>query len=340
MVVWTIVGKTLTITWFVAVMMILVEYGNVLSVDRLRSALCGSRWTQYLVAALLGAVPGCLGAFVVVALFIHRSVRLGAVVACMIATSGDEAFVMLAIFPREALVMTLSLVVIGIAAGLLTDMAIGSPSPQDSCGEMVVHDEADQCRCFDRATILAELRRPSAARGTLVITTALFLLGILSGQAGPPDWGWVRVTLLSLSFLALFVVATVPEHFIEEHLWRHVVMRHVPRIFLWTLGSMAIVELLHTSFGSMALLQGNRWPVLLGAAVLGLIPESGPHLVVVMLYSDGNVPLSILMASSIVQDGHGMLPLLADSWRAFLKVKAINLVAGLLVASVMLLAGS
>ena len=31
-----ILGKTLTITWFVAVMMILVEYGNVLSVDRLR----------------------------------------------------------------------------------------------------------------------------------------------------------------------------------------------------------------------------------------------------------------------------------------------------------------
>jgi len=258
----------------------------------------------------------------------------------MIATSGDEAFVMLAVFPREALVLTLSLFVIGIAAGLLTDTAVGSSSPQGSCGEMVVHDEAGQCRCFNRGTILAELRRPSAARGTLVVTTALFVLGMLSGQVGPPGWGWVRVTFLSLSSLALFVVATVPEHFIEEHLWRHVVTRHVPRIFLWTLVSMAVVELLHTSIGSMALLQGNRWPVLLGAAALGLIPESGPHLVVVMLYSDGNVPLSILMASSIVQDGHGMLPLLADSWRAFLKVKAINLVAGLLVGGAMLLAGS
>jgi len=53
MAVWAIVGKTLTIAWFVVVMMILVEYGNVLSVDRLRSMLCGSRMTQYLTAGLL-----------------------------------------------------------------------------------------------------------------------------------------------------------------------------------------------------------------------------------------------------------------------------------------------
>ena len=337
--IWTIAGKTLTITWFVAVMMILVEYANVLSVDRLRSALCGSRFTQYLAAVLLGALPGCLGAFVVVALYIHRSVRLGAVVACMIATSGDEAFVMLAMFPRQALWLTLALVAIGIVAGLLTDMVVGSPSIQGGCGEMVVHDGADRCKCFDSNTILADWRRPTPARGTLVVTTALFVLGILSGYVGPAEWGWLRVTLVSLSSLALFVVATVPEHFIEDHLWRHIALRHVPRIFLWTLGSMVAVALLHTSIEGMALVRGNHWLMLAGAASLGLIPESGPHLVVVMLYADGNLPLSVLVASSVVQDGHGMLPLLAHSWRDFLTVKAINFMAGVLAGSIMLLAG-
>ncbi len=336
---WTIIGKTLTITWFVTVMMILVEYANVLSVDRLRSALCGSRVTQYLVAALLGAVPGCLGAFVVVALFIHRSVTLGAVVACMIATSGDEAFVMLAMFPQRALWLALALLVIGIVAGLLTDMAVRSSSPRESCGEMEVHDGAVPCRCFDPHTILDDLRRPSAARGTLAIATTLFIVGIVSGQVGPPDWNWVRITLVSLSTLALSVVVTVPDHFIEDHLWGHVVVRHVPRIFVWTLGAMVVVALLHIWAGSVSTLQASPWLMLAGAALLGLIPESGPHLVVVMLYADGTVPLSVLLASSIVQDGHGMLPLLAHSWRDFLGVKAINLVAGLLAGGAMLLAG-
>ena len=339
MVVWSILGKTLTITWFVTVMMVLVEYANVLSVDRLRSALCGSRWAQYVVAAALGATPGCLGAFVVVALFIHRSVRLGAVVACMIATSGDEAFVMLAAFPRTAVLLTLALFLIGILAGILTDVFSDSALPDRGCADMVVHDSAPSCRCFDSATILFELRQPSAARGTLVVGSLLFVLAVLSGTVGPADWNWIRATFLGVGLFSLFVVGTVPEHFIAEHLWRHIVVQHAPRIFLWTLASMTLVAVLDSSINAEAFLRHNPWLALVGAAVLGLVPESGPHLLVVMLYAAGNVPVSALIASSIVQDGHGMLPLLAHSWRDFIKVKAINLVAGILVGGAFMMAG-
>ena len=65
--------------------------------------------------------------------------------------------------------------------------------------------------------------------------------------------------------------------------------------------------------------------------MLGIIPESGPHLLFVTLFAEGKIPFSILLASSIVQDGHGMLPLLGDSLMAFAVVKAINLAIGLLV---------
>jgi hypothetical protein len=42
------------------------------------------------------------------------------------------------------------------------------------------------------------------------------------------------------------------------------------------------------------------------------------------------VPFSVLLASTIVQDGHGMLPLLADSRLDFFRIKAINFGVGLL----------
>ncbi len=48
---------------------------------------------------------------------------------------------------------------------------------------------------------------------------------------------------------------------------------------------------------------------------------------------------SILLASSIVQDGHGMLPLLAESKKGFLTVKAINMVLGAIVGIIGLLLG-
>jgi hypothetical protein len=51
------------------------------------------------------------------------------------------------------------------------------------------------------------------------------------------------------------------------------------------------------------------------------------------------MPLSALVASSVVQDGHGMLPLLAESWREFLTVKAITFAAGLAAGYVLLVFG-
>jgi hypothetical protein len=122
----------------------------------------------------------------------------------------------------------------------------------------------------------------------------------------------------------------VPDHFLREHLWSHVLRQHVPRIFLWTLGALLATSVLTGSFEVASALRDSPWILLAVAALLGLVPESGPHLVFVTLFSQGAVPLSTLAASSVVQDGHGMLPLLAHSRADFLKVKGINLAFGLL----------
>ena len=217
---WTVLQQSATITGFVAVMMILVEYVNVLTRGTWRQAVSGSRWKQYLIAALLGATPGCLGAFVVGTLFIHRTVSLGAVVACMVATSGDEAFVMLAILPRTAILLGVGLAGAGVLVGLCTDMVVRQPTPEAGCPVLVVHEEDDDCRCFDAGLIVPQLWRLTLVRGLLVGGSALFLLALVSGAVGPPVWGWIRVSLLATAALTLFVVVTVPDHFLDRHLWQ------------------------------------------------------------------------------------------------------------------------
>jgi len=77
------------------------------------------------------------------------------------------------------------------------------------------------------------------------------------------------------------------------------------------------------------LIQNNLYIVLIIAVLVGIIPESGPHLVFVTLFAQGTIPFAILMANSIVQDGHGTLPLLAVSGRAFIWLKVVNMVIGL-----------
>ena len=74
--VWTPFTRALMITAFVAVMMITVEYISVLTRGTFQDALSRNRWAQYLAAALLGALPGCLGPFTIVARYTHRALPL------------------------------------------------------------------------------------------------------------------------------------------------------------------------------------------------------------------------------------------------------------------------
>ncbi|MCK4358580.1 MAG: hypothetical protein KAW92_07520, partial [Candidatus Cloacimonetes bacterium] len=137
--------------------------------------------------------------------------------------------------------------------------------------------------------------------------------------------------LLIASSVSLFIVTTVPEHFLEEHLWKHIVKVHIPRIFLWTLGALLVMQVLLSQLNIEQWIESNKFIILIIACLIGLIPESGPHMIFVTLFAQGAIPFSILMASSIVQDGHGMLPMLAESKRGFVFVKFINLLIGFLV---------
>ena len=62
-----------------------------------------------------------------VAMYSHRSLSLGAVVVAMIATSGDESFVMFAMIPKTALLLTSILFVLGVLSGALADKFLGRP---------------------------------------------------------------------------------------------------------------------------------------------------------------------------------------------------------------------
>ena len=270
----------------------------------------------------------------------HGLLTHGAVIATMIATMGDESFVMLAMLPGQALLTLGLLFVLGVFVGALTDTVARRwiKLTPDACDALDVHT-AEACNCCPRGRILHQWKQCTAARGIMTAVLTLFVLGLASGQLGSPDRQWIRVTLHVVAAVALFVVVTVPDHFIEEHLWKHVARRHVPRIFLWTLGALGVIYVLTENLCLGGGLQEGSWILLIIACLVGIIPESGPHLIFVTLYAQGSIPFSILLASSIVQDGHGMLPMLAQSRRTFLAVKAVNFLAGLLVGTLAMLSG-
>jgi len=327
--IYQIFTKTIMITSFVLMMMLVIDYLNVQSKGKWIEKLQEKPYLQIIFAALLGIIPGCLGAFTVVSLFTHRMLSFAALVTAMIATFGDEAFVMFAMIPEKALLLSLIVLAVAILTGFFIQfVAKYFPKKEEKAFGFEYHNDNQKCNCFPKGELLTQLKSSGWERIVLIIGLSLFSLLLLIGKLGGQDWNWKRITFLIGSLLVLFIVATVPEHFIKEHLWGHVIKKHLLRIFLWTFGAFILIYFLEAYIDVEQWINNNLLLMLVIAVLVGIIPESGPHLLFLTLFVSGSIPFSILIASSIVQDGHGALPLLAESQKSFIYMKIINIVVG------------
>ena len=330
----------LVITVFVIIMMLLIEYLSVQSKGKLHGRFERSPLLQILVAALLGITPGCLGVYMVVSLYVHRIFHFAALTAAMIATSGDEAFVMFAMIPgRVAIIMLLMFATALITGFLLYLFPLGKYRMKLAVNHMQLHEHDEDCQVLIHSQVGLQLRHISFERAVLISGGILFLILLLSGDIGPDTWNWKRIIFLIVTTFELFIAFTVPDHFLGKHLWGHVVRKHFMRIFAWTFGAFLVIhvglEFLHLE----DMIRENLISVLILALLVGVIPESGPHILFITLYATGNIPLSILLANSITQDGHGSLPLLAETRKDFLRMKGVNMFVGGIIGLAGLLIG-
>lgn len=345
-----ILKNTFFITGLVMVMMLFIEYINVRSRGHSFARLQRSPMRQIVVGALLGIIPGCIGGFAAVSLFTHRMLSFGALVAMTIATTGDEAFLLLAMTPHTAILLNGILLAIAVTAGWLVNRCVKNFPTPFTAAHFALHDHerAPAQGGRFRANIVDNLRHLSFQRAMLLCGLLIFTVAMLSGalehhhvhDASPAHGAmlfgerWLNWLFAGISLVSLVLIASVDEHFLDEHLWGHVIRRHFFKIFLWTLGALTVIAIIHELFGRddmHAWIGDNRLLVLLTAILVGLIPESGPHLIFVTLYASGSIPFSVLLANCVLQEGHTALPLLAESPRAFMWVKILKTGMALLI---------
>jgi len=334
-----VLQHTLMVTLFVLVVMLMIEYITVQTRGRWSKPLGKSGILQILVAALLGLVPGCLGAFTAVSLYIHRTFTFAALLTAMIATTGDEAFVMFSMFPGKALELNIYIFIVSVIVGGIYYLFFKDKSPLRSDEkEISVHSHEANCVCFSPKMIVPQLRKITFTRALLITGGLLFLLHLFT-TAEYHQGIWEKPTYVIVTLIGLFIVFTVPDHFLDEHLWKHTIKRHVPRIFIWTLLAFLVIDVFLAYFDLNHWISSNTSIMLVLALLIGIIPQSGPHIIFVTLFAEGTIPFSVLFANSIVQDGHGAIPLLAESPRSFIMMKTIKLGIGILAGAAGLIFG-
>ena len=332
-----VLRNSVLITGLVMIMMLMIEYVNIHSHGRWFTRLRQNRFGQVVLGAGLGIIPGCMGGFAAVSMYSHKLLSFGALIAMMIASSGDEAFVMLAMIPKEALLLMVVLFMVAILAGWLVDrFAKPNKDHHEGCEEgYQIHEEDVKEENDDKPT-LRNMRHASAERIALLLGVILFIVALAFGmfehgheevahtQLNIFNESWMNLIFAVISLFVVWFIATAGEHIIKEHLWEHIIRKHFLSIFLWTFGALLVIQIGLHYFAIETLISNNiPWMILL-AVLVGIIPESGPHLLFVTLFATGTVPFSVLLASSISQDGHASLPLLAESKRSFVKAKIVN----------------
>lgn len=338
-----VLRNSFLITGLVIIMMLMIEFINIHSEGRWFSRLRQHRFGQVVLGAGLGIIPGCMGGFAVVSMYSHKLLSFGALIAMMIASSGDEAFVMLAMIPKQALILCAVLFVIAILVGWIVDLISKKQIQDPSCCEdgFKLHKEEHHHGTVHEKASLKNLKHASAERIALLLGVVIFIIALAFGlleheheheheavetlsHVNVFDEYWLNLFFAIVSLIVVWFIATVNEHVVKEHLWEHVIRKHFLSIFLWTFGALLVIELgLHYLDMESWINSNILWMILL-AVLVGIIPESGPHMLFVTLFATGMVPFSVLLASSISQDGHASLPLLAESKRSFLKAKLIN----------------
>ena len=384
-----ILQQTLIITTLVLGMMMVIEFINVRTGGLWSKKLQTKPWIQILFAIVMGFIPGCLGTYTVVSLYIHRVVNFPALMAALITTTGDEAFFMFSLFPEKALLINLILIGIAIVVATLLQVAMKNKfvGLRDKEMSFPIHENesCSHAHHHKHHDIKSNIKNISFVRALLITLSAGVLVLVLSGvidgshhlnllmggqteesvihsmeshqiedstclhidchnhnhshnhnhnnhshdHGGEADW--IRFILIILFTAILIIVVVAEEHFLEEHLWEHVIKVHLPKIFLWTFGVILCLTIINNYINIHDIIDTKPFIVLLIAILIGIIPQSGPHLIFLILFANGDLPLGIFLANCIVQDGHGALPLLAESRKAFIISKGIKIIIALLI---------
>jgi len=323
-----VLSETILISVFVFVMMVIIDYLNVITRGRIKGVIKGNRLRQYIMSGLLGLIPACLGLFLIVGFYLRGYISFGALFAAMVATAGDEELFMLPLFPKTAILLLSITFVIGVVSGAIVDRLIPIFRIQTckECELSELHNEDEHFHYFELNETLNILKDMSFARFLMLLILILPSIFIFISLFTEEHIETERVVLIIVNLIATFVILTVPEHYLNEHIWNHIAKRHLLRSFVITFGVLLLIEILDRFIDLRGVVSGHTNLLLLSAILIGLIPQSGPHLIFVMMFAKGIIPFEVLLVNTIMQDGHGLLPLIPYSLRDTLYIKLFKLI--------------
>ena len=270
------------------------------------------KW-RVVIAAGLGAIPGCGGAIVVTTQYTRGAMSFGGVIAALTSTMGDAAFLLLAKSPKDALIVFVLCFVAGVATGHIVEKIHGGNflrPPEKADPDFLSRDlrENPLLAPFYKLWILLFL--PGVPIALLIaaqvdVGAALALGGMDWISAAGSAAGMMAVAMWTFNPLSDIRLAATPHRPLDRR-----VVDTTNFITFWVLCGFVGFELFNEFSGADigALFQGWIWLVPAAAVLVGFIPGCGPQIIVTSLYLGGAIPFSAQLANAISNDGDALFP--------------------------------
>ena len=294
---------------------------------------------QVFFAALLGALPGCGGAIIVITRYVSGSLSFGSVLATLTATMGDAAFLLIAREPATGLlIMGLGLVV-GSVTGYVVDKIHGRDflRPKSS-SNMPTHNThaSQQTNSLFFTRIWVILIIPGIVFGVLAafqVDIDLLLQNPLLAQ--PATYlGFVG------GIFCVFLWSVPPN--LKEITKNNVKIPNYLRdtiadtnfVTAWVVFAFLVFEIWVFSFNVDLVTLFSSFSLYLPffAVVIGLLPGCGPQVIITTMYIGGIIPLSAQIGNAISNDGDALFPAIALAPKTAIVATLYSTIPALIVA--------
>lgn len=287
------------------------------------------------IAALLGALPGCGGAIIVVTQYIQGRISFGSLVAVLTATMGDAAFLLLASEPLTGLFIFALGGTVGIITGYIVD-AIHSVDYLQNESKIDFEFEPIEKTFVSKFNLFWCL---IFAPGFILGLFVAFQFDIDIYLNLPKDLSIVAIVGSVGAFLSIFMWSLNPlsDFQCSTDRTRNYVSRVVDTtnfVSTWVIcGFLAFeVFMFFTSIDLKDLFSTWLLFVPLIAILFGFLPGCGPQIVVTTFYLNGYIPLSAEMGNAISNDGDALFPAIALAPKAAIIATLYSAIPAIIVA--------
>ena len=286
-------------------------------------------------ASLLGALPGCGGAIVVVTQYIQGRISFGSLVAVLTATMGDAAFLLLAAEPFTGLFIFGLGAFVGTISGYIVDQIHGVNYLQGNSKIKVEFEKVSKNFVSKFNIFWTLIFIPSFVIGLFLA----FQQDIDQLLAIPDDLSVVHSIGAAGAILCIFMWSLNPlsDFQCSTDRSRNLLSRVVDTtnfVTTWVICGFLTFEIFmyFTEYDLKIFFEIWLPFVPLMAIIFGFLPGCGPQVVVATFYLNGFIPLSAELGNAISNDGDALFPAIALAPKAAFIATIYSAIPAIIVA--------